>query len=51
MPSWVGRLPKKVGYPAGGSLTSDEWKAMLLAYGPIVVSLQSLGVHFILSPF
>ncbi|GJF00872.1 hypothetical protein PsYK624_171740 [Phanerochaete sordida] len=39
MPAWVARLPKNVGYPAGGSLTSDEWKALLLVYGPIVIPL------------
>ncbi|THG94335.1 hypothetical protein EW026_g7117 [Hermanssonia centrifuga] len=37
MPSWVARLPNKVGYPAGGSLTSDKWKAMLLLYCPLVI--------------
>ncbi|GJE84480.1 hypothetical protein PsYK624_005560 [Phanerochaete sordida] len=37
MPSWVARLPKEVGYPAGGNLTSDEWKALLLVYCPIVI--------------
>ncbi|EKM61709.1 uncharacterized protein PHACADRAFT_82310 [Phanerochaete carnosa HHB-10118-sp] len=37
MPSWVARLPKDVGYPAGGSLTSDKWKALLLVYGPIMI--------------
>ncbi|PSR77234.1 hypothetical protein PHLCEN_2v7995 [Hermanssonia centrifuga] len=39
MPSWVARLPKEVGYPAGGSLTSDEWKAMLLLYCPLVIPI------------
>lgn len=24
MPTWAARLPKNVGYPAGGSLTSDK---------------------------
>ncbi|KAG2741429.1 hypothetical protein P692DRAFT_201726700 [Suillus brevipes Sb2] len=37
MPSWVGRLPEQVGYPAGGSLTSDEWKGLALVFCPIVV--------------
>lgn len=37
MPAWAARLPKNVGYPAGGSLTSDEWKCLLLIYGPLVV--------------
>lgn len=43
MPSWAARLPKDVGYPAGGSLTSDEWKCLLLIYGPLVVSY----IHFL----
>ncbi|THG94278.1 hypothetical protein EW026_g7161 [Hermanssonia centrifuga] len=39
MPSWVARLPNKVGYPAGGSLTSDKWKAMLLLYCPLIIPI------------
>ncbi|EMD34886.1 hypothetical protein CERSUDRAFT_75776 [Gelatoporia subvermispora B] len=39
MPAWVGRLPRDVGYPAGGSLTSDEWKAMALVYLPLIIPL------------
>ena len=38
MPDWVGRLPKDVGYPAGGSLNTDEYKALVLVYGPVIVS-------------
>lgn len=38
MPSWVARLPTQIGYPAGGSLSADEWKCLGLVYGPIVVS-------------
>ncbi|KZO96677.1 hypothetical protein CALVIDRAFT_481011, partial [Calocera viscosa TUFC12733] len=38
MPTWYARLPTKVGYPAGGSLTSDEWRALAVVYGPAVVS-------------
>ncbi|KAI0038184.1 hypothetical protein FA95DRAFT_1505991 [Auriscalpium vulgare] len=37
MPSWVARLPQQVGYPAGGSLSADEWKGMATVYGPIVI--------------
>jgi hypothetical protein len=37
MPTWVPHLPSQVGYPAGGSLTADEWKGMALVYCPIVV--------------
>ncbi|KAH9920495.1 hypothetical protein B0H21DRAFT_781673 [Amylocystis lapponica] len=36
MPRWVARLPKDVGYPAGGSLTADEWKGMALNYCPAI---------------
>ncbi|KAG1836489.1 hypothetical protein C8R48DRAFT_680488 [Suillus tomentosus] len=32
-------LPDQVGYPAGGSLTSDEWKCLSLVFGPIVIPL------------
>lgn len=39
MPSWVGRLPHDVGYPSGGSLTADEYKALGLVYLPIIVSV------------
>jgi hypothetical protein len=38
MPPWVARLPTQIGYPAGGSLTADEWKGLGLIYGPIIVS-------------
>ncbi|KAJ7753257.1 hypothetical protein B0H16DRAFT_1835472 [Mycena metata] len=37
MPSWVARLPSKVGYSAGGNLTSDEWKGMLLVFLPLIL--------------
>ena len=39
MPSWVGRLPSDVGYPAAGSLSADEYKALALVYLPIIVCL------------
>ncbi|KAL5485641.1 hypothetical protein ACEPAI_6682 [Sanghuangporus weigelae] len=39
MPSWVGRLPNQVGYPAGGSLSADEYKALVLAFCPVVIPL------------
>ncbi|KAJ7739131.1 hypothetical protein B0H16DRAFT_1729525 [Mycena metata] len=37
MPSWVARLPNKVGLPAGGNLTSDEWKGMLFIFCPLIL--------------
>ncbi|THH02551.1 hypothetical protein EW145_g6729 [Phellinidium pouzarii] len=39
MPSWVGRLPNDVGYPAGGSLSTDEYKALVLVYCPVIIPL------------
>ncbi|KAL5520523.1 hypothetical protein ACEPAG_9747 [Sanghuangporus baumii] len=39
MPSWVGRLPHQVGYPAGGSLSTDKYKALVLVYCPIIIPL------------
>ncbi|KZO95467.1 hypothetical protein CALVIDRAFT_471468, partial [Calocera viscosa TUFC12733] len=38
MPPWFGKLPKNVGYPAGGNLTSDEWRTLDILYGPAAVS-------------
>ena len=40
MPRWVARLPNQVGYPAGGSLTADEWKGLALVFCPIIVSAR-----------
>ncbi|KAL5512094.1 hypothetical protein ACEPAG_3615 [Sanghuangporus baumii] len=37
MPSWLGRLPSEVGYPAAGSLSADEYKTLALVYRPIVI--------------
>jgi hypothetical protein len=42
MPSWVARLPSQVGYPAGGSLTADEWKGLAMVYCPVIVSVCTL---------
>ncbi|KAL5485861.1 hypothetical protein ACEPAI_6903 [Sanghuangporus weigelae] len=39
MPSWVGRLPHQVRYPAGGSLSADEYKALVLVYCLIIIPL------------
>lgn len=43
MPGWVARLPTKIGYPAGGSLTADEWKCLGMVFGPAVVSTLPLS--------
>ncbi|KZT50540.1 hypothetical protein CALCODRAFT_444472 [Calocera cornea HHB12733] len=37
MPVSYARLPSQVGEPAGGSLTSDEWRALAVLYGPAAV--------------
>ncbi|EJU04200.1 hypothetical protein DACRYDRAFT_14360 [Dacryopinax primogenitus] len=34
MPRWFARLPSQIGEPTGASLTSDEWKALAILYGP-----------------
>ena len=38
MPSWLGRLPTRVCYSSGGSLTADEYKVLILAFLPVAVS-------------
>lgn len=40
LPVWVGRIPKKIGYPAGGNLSADEWKTLALIFGPIAVRIR-----------
>ncbi|KZT59545.1 hypothetical protein CALCODRAFT_536392 [Calocera cornea HHB12733] len=37
MPVSSARLPSQVGEPAGGSLTSDEWRALGVLYGPAAI--------------
>ncbi|KAH9914437.1 hypothetical protein B0H21DRAFT_703670, partial [Amylocystis lapponica] len=49
MPRWVARLPKDVGYPAGGSLTADEWKGMALNYCPAIVCAVSTPILALLN--
>lgn len=39
-PTWVGRLPSMVGEPAAGSLSADEWKTLVLIFGPLAVSTK-----------
>ncbi|TBU21201.1 hypothetical protein BD311DRAFT_679081, partial [Dichomitus squalens] len=38
-PEWVGRLPLRVGEPAGGSLTADEYKLLMICPGMIILPL------------
>ncbi|THH26684.1 hypothetical protein EUX98_g7505 [Antrodiella citrinella] len=37
LPYQLGKLPKDIGIPAGGSLTADQWKLLAIVYGPIIV--------------
>ncbi|KAG2742653.1 hypothetical protein P692DRAFT_20879248 [Suillus brevipes Sb2] len=37
-PLWAGKLPLRVGEPAGGSLTADEYKFAVITAWPIIVS-------------
>ncbi|EJD44740.1 hypothetical protein AURDEDRAFT_166225 [Auricularia subglabra TFB-10046 SS5] len=36
-PPWVGRLPKYVGEPRGGNLSSDEYKVLSTIVGPVIL--------------
>ena len=38
MPLWAGKLPSRVGEPAGGSLLANEYKLAAIYTWPIVVS-------------
>lgn len=47
-PLWDGKLPLRVGEPAGGSLTADEYKFAATTAWPITVSHFILyGIHYI----
>ena len=37
-PSWAGNLLLKVGEPAGGSLTADEYRFATTVVWPVIVS-------------
>ncbi|EIW62028.1 uncharacterized protein TRAVEDRAFT_35446 [Trametes versicolor FP-101664 SS1] len=37
LPSKLGRLPKLIGEPAGGSLTADQWLILATIVGPLVL--------------
>lgn len=39
VPGWVGRLPMRVGEPAGGSLTADEYRHLMVGPGCIIVCI------------
>lgn len=38
LPSKLGRLPRLIGEPAGGSLTADQWLILATVVGPLAVS-------------
>ncbi|KAH9858844.1 hypothetical protein C2E23DRAFT_880266 [Lenzites betulinus] len=44
VPEWVGRLPFRVGEPAGGSLSADEYKHLMI--GPGCIILPIIWHHF-----
>ncbi|KAI0826965.1 hypothetical protein BC628DRAFT_1502389 [Trametes gibbosa] len=44
VPGWVGRLPLRVGEPAGGSLSADEYKHLIIGPGCIILPL--IWYHF-----
>ncbi|EIW53620.1 uncharacterized protein TRAVEDRAFT_52738 [Trametes versicolor FP-101664 SS1] len=44
VPGWVGRLPLRVGEPAGGSLSADEYKHLMI--GPGCIILPIIWHHF-----
>lgn len=37
VPDHLGRLPVKIGKPAGGSLTADQWIILGTVMGPLIV--------------
>ncbi|GBE78040.1 hypothetical protein SCP_0109220 [Sparassis crispa] len=37
LPNWTGRLPTDIGMPAGGSLTADQWKLLVITQAPIII--------------
>ncbi|KAH9924357.1 hypothetical protein B0H21DRAFT_712451, partial [Amylocystis lapponica] len=37
IPTSSGKLPKDIGTPAGGSLTADQWRLLLIIQGPIII--------------
>ncbi|KAI0054975.1 hypothetical protein BV25DRAFT_323575 [Artomyces pyxidatus] len=39
VPAWVGRLPSRVGEPAGGSLGADEYKMLITTVGAMILPL------------
>ncbi|KZV92705.1 hypothetical protein EXIGLDRAFT_692440 [Exidia glandulosa HHB12029] len=37
VPGYLGRLPKEIGVPAGGSLTADQWIILATIMGPLAL--------------
>ncbi|GBE87456.1 hypothetical protein SCP_1101320 [Sparassis crispa] len=44
-PSWAGQLPARIGEPAGGSLTADEYRSALI--GPLAIVIPIVWEAFI----
>ncbi|TFK81258.1 hypothetical protein K466DRAFT_502435 [Polyporus arcularius HHB13444] len=44
VPAWVGRLPMKVGEPAGGNLTADEYKLLITCVCPLLPLMWQRGL-------
>jgi hypothetical protein len=40
LPSHIGRPPRLIGEPSGGSLSADQWLTLAIAVGPVVVCDQ-----------
>jgi hypothetical protein len=51
-PSWLGRLPRRVGEPAGGNLSSDEYKTGVTSQWPLIVrhSFHERQSHALIQP-
>jgi hypothetical protein len=43
---WAGRIPRRVGEPAGGSLTADEYKFAATGPWPIIVCIFLLNPEY-----
>ncbi|KAI0323378.1 hypothetical protein GY45DRAFT_1376364 [Cubamyces sp. BRFM 1775] len=45
LPSKLGRLPRLIGEPAGGSLTADQWLILATIVGPLIARIGSGAVR------
>ncbi|EIW81993.1 hypothetical protein CONPUDRAFT_54023, partial [Coniophora puteana RWD-64-598 SS2] len=49
-PAWAGKLPTRIGEPAGSNLTADSYKFAMLTAWPLVVSSPCLVIHIVSDP-